>query len=308
MHDYDSDGAVRPLIRPRFPRRGRVCWILACLVLLPACGTEPPAEQAVGDPFSLCLGDACTSDSDCADNGRCNLRLEVPRCMTMRCSQDGEACDDRFGDLLCEPNLRCNWGRCEPGGGRWADDPCRKTESCRVFGKCTTLQGVCQAWDDADCQGSEECALSGECAAGDLVRDQATPLQNRARHRTCWPVPPCDTALGTDQVNSCAEVGLCTETSGRCLATSAERCGQSEACVGTGACDVKDGECWRTVTEDSQCATGAQDDDVCVSFGFCAAVEGACNAVENDHCKGSFLCETWGECWAWDGECWARPF
>ncbi len=221
--------------------------------------------------------------------------------MLLGCGRADEICDR---DEVCEPGLRCDRNRCVAGESSWAD-PCRLTDSCRVFGKCTTLQGVCQAWTDADCEGSEGCRDWGECSAGDLPRD--TPGDPRVQHRTCWPSEPCDQALGTEGVNACADVGLCTPTGGRCLASDVADCQASAACTGNGACDLKDGECWREVTDGAECASGGVDQDVCSSFGFCALVDGACNATEDTHCAGSYLCQTWGECFARDGECWARP-
>ena len=238
--------------------------------------------------------------------------------MRLRCGSAQQPCQTSEGDAHCEPGLGCHDGICAEGpsracaAGEWhgADgclvDPCRASTSCRVFGKCTALQGFCMAMVHADCEGSEGCTQWGECVAGDLPWDTApSPLP---RHRTCWPATPCDTGLGTEKVNACAEIGLCAADQGRCLAKAAGPCGMSQACTTTGACDIKDGECWRSVTSDAQCAEGGENQDVCASFGFCELRGGACVAGTDQHCAGSFLCEAYGECWAHDGEYWAAPF
>ena len=277
--------------------------------------TAEPAEPVVSRPLaSWCDAGACDATQPCAGNAEC----VDGRCRLIRCSRLGEPCEVEWGDLGCEPGLQCQDGQCISGSrcsceDGWCDadstcvrDPCRDTVSCTRFGKCSSVGGFCMAWSNEDCLASEGCALWGECAAGDLPL--TAPEDERPRHRTCWPATPCDAKLGTEGVNACDEIGLCFEEQGRCIAQDLGACEQSLACITTGACSLYEGECWRQVEDADECTSGGAVDDVCGAFGFCELVDGLyCQTGTDAHCTGSFLCEAFGECYAHDGECWARP-
>ena len=291
--------------------------VFALALCAAACGSSSESSNTpiVAKPLSSwCARGSCSSSAGCDANAQC----VNGQCLLLRCSRLGQPCDAAFGDIGCEPGLRCQDGLCIPGSScvcndGWCDaagscisDPCRTTVSCTRFGKCSTVGGFCMAWDDEDCAASEGCQLWGECAAGDLPLP--IPEEDRTRHRTCWPAAPCNTSLGEEGVNACAEVGLCRADAGRCIADDIGACERSEACLETGACALYEGECWRQVGNGSECSSGGSLDDVCGAFGFCELVDGLyCQTGTDGHCDGSFLCQTFGECYAHDGECWARP-
>ena len=218
----------------------------------------------------------------------------------------------RIIPCVCLLLLACN----EAGDESNADaaetravDPCRETTSCRVFGKCTSILGVCQAATDSDCAGSENCLEAGECKAGDLPYDDTQKVGTQAPHRACWKPAERDedcSAEAPDGSSQCADAGRGTALHGICAAGGRSDCEQSEACKRWGACAYKNGECWRGADQDEDCRTpfGENREHGCGNFGFCKATDGVCMTGRDEDCEDTFVCRTWGECKAYDGECW----
>lgn len=223
---------------------------------------------------------ACSSPENPAPN--CD-------CSNLACGDN--ACGESCGQ--CPVANACESGTCVP-------NPCAGTDSCRIFGKCTPIQGVCMAGSDDDCAQSESCTEDGECLSERPLYDK--DAESHTEHLACWQ-PAGEDGECAEQ---CRAGGRCHAAQGLCAARSDADCEQSEACAEWGACTYGDGECWRggQTPEDCRVPFGPNGEHGCNLFGFCTPTDGLCQAGSDADCQGAFVCLEWEECKALDGECW----
>lgn len=188
--------------------------------------------------------------------------------------------------------------------------PCAGTKSCLIFGKCTPINGVCMAGTNADCEQSQGCKEDGECMSADLPYDEPENAGKSGPHLACWKPASskddCRVSRSEDEPSQCRGAGRCRPVAGICTAGTQQDCEQSEACKEWGACAYKNGECWRGATTSADCSVpfGPNNESSCSLFGFCKNVDGVCMTGTDDDCLNAFVCKQWGECKAYDGECW----
>ena len=153
---------------------------------------------------------ACESSEDCAENEVCITKLELPgelphpttwQDVTKKFPRETCVARDDLQQYSCRISLGCAW-----------------------FGRCTAVDGECQAVHEEDCRASQECTVHASCA----VRDGECVVGSDA-----------DCAATT----RCTERGLCTAGEEKCVAGKDADCFQSAVCENLGNCKAQDGAC-----------------------------------------------------------------
>lgn len=202
------------------------------------------------------------------------------------------------------------------------DDPkgaCANQAVCTKLGRCSDINGVCQALRDEDCANSENCRRYGECA---VVNGACLPAADSH----------CENS------NICKVHGQCShikyQCGGRgpagkemcmrdiCVVTSEASCEESERCKSHGECraltldrahsrDI-DGQimwpllvCGVSAKSDEECTQphGSLGKSPCSNRGQCSvSPEGICEAC-GDSCRESRVCKELGLCHAVSGRC-----
>jgi len=164
-------------------------------------------------------------------------------------------------DKTC-PNCATT-GRCTLIDGQcnaWTDQECRQARTCKRDGQCTAVQGACVARSDSDCQQAENCKAGLRCLMyGGL----------------------CIFSSVKEDRDAC---GYQCPSSGKCTHVSPDAFGYGEICV---------------ATSDSDCRKS----DDCKRIGTCAARDGKCQAVLDSDCRDTVLCQRDARCTARDGMC-----
>ncbi|MBT9560914.1 MAG: PKD domain-containing protein [Myxococcales bacterium] len=227
----------------------RLRWPVGAMFLAAACG-DPSAAPA---PSDASVGDATPGTDALPDSGD-----DVPT----------EPSVDTGTDASAPPDLI-----------PITESPCRVSDDCRDFGRCTLEGGECIATSDADCRASDFCATFGDCVA--------------SGYGFCEPGSDADCAAS----EYCGIAGWCDNYNGACFASTDAHCKESEHCVDWGDCTFQDGQCIAKTDEDCEASDG------CDKWGWCSVVFGKCVVASHADCAGSYVCKEFGECKARDGSC-----
>ena len=114
--------------------------------------------------------------------------------------------------------------------------PCVDSHECHRFGKCSDVDGRCQATEDEHCAQSDICREAGGCA---LVNARCIPTKDEH----------------CAQSDACERWGPCSNVGRRWTVIKDEHCAQATRCTEYGACSNVDGQC--RATEDQSKDRGA---------------------------------------------------
>lgn len=187
-------------------------------------------RRSLREKIGRCYPAPCKLDGRCDanDDGECVVGSDED-CTRSSACQAGGACR-RWSDGLraecaasCADTRACKEaGRCAelaPGlCGVPTDEACRRSEACRQDGRCTLVDGTCQA-TAAVCASWDGCAFDGRCT----VVEGACRITAEACART---IP-------------CAKLGACSPSPywEGCAVGSDPDCAKSEVCKRYGWCD-----------------------------------------------------------------------
>ena len=222
-------------------------------------------------------------------------------------------------DTHLQGNCFAEWKKLMPQQG---PIDCRKSDHCRLYGKCTWRYGKCMATSDADCQRTASCAQQGKCKAlgGACVVGSDAKCRKtgwcRKEGRCTLKDGKC--VVGSDEFCAslifCKRIGRCTLKDGKCVVGSDADCRQSSECKGNGKCMAGQGAAGGGAatadTSSVRCIAGSDADcrqsRNCKHNGRCTAESGRCRTASDRDCRLSIRCQNYGACVAADGRCVAR--
>ncbi len=186
-------------------------------------------------------------------------------------------------------------------------DPCRKTNECKLHGRCTRRNSQCVVASDADCR-ALTCAETGRCFKSGN-RCVARSAKDCGASRVCKRLGHCTLRGEACQLASdddcrtsgkCSSLGLCWRgNGGSCEALRDADCRQSARCRSHGACRVE--------PKNHFCVGGSQADceksTRCAAEGFCTYAGGACRVDGDADCRRSAACKTQKRCRYYRNQC-----
>ncbi len=218
-------------------------WMAAWIVMV---GCSKGFEDEIAPAKPARVADRCVGTDGCKERGNCKTTstttttvseygskgVDVDRSTSFSCVPDTKA--DCEQSTICTSEGACSvientalGRRC----GAASDDDCRRSDECKIKGRCTTDKefGHCQGVNDADCAASTECKQKGHCVARVELTQKSRGL--------CGP----RTAADCKNAPNCAQKGTCTmKKNGRgneqCVAGSDADCAASAICKTEGAC------------------------------------------------------------------------
>jgi len=186
-------------------------------------------------------------------------------------------------------------GRCSNINGMCQalrDEDCEKSENCRRYGECEIVNGVCLPGSDAHCEISEICKVHGQCS---YIKHECGGGGSAGKKMCLQNICVVTSDASCEQSQRC-------ESHGECRALSLNRAhsrkvdGQimwPQLVCGVGAHS----------DEDCERAHGSLGEAPCSNRGQCSAgPEGVCEAC-GDSCRKARACRELGLCLAVGGRC-----
>lgn len=205
-------------------------------------------------------------------------------------------------------NAACSiHGRCSAVDGACqakTDTDCALTEPCVLWGHCSASGGRCLPARDEDCAGSRACRVLGRCSAIGGACRSADHLELPFEDYVNQTFARNDRAISDEiyrcrKLDGCRDDGRCDlSATGHCVVGTDEDCRSSAACPACGACQR-----WSD-NEQAECAASCADTTLCKEQGRCVQMAaGLCGVGESRDCEESEACRLDGRCALVDGTC-----
>jgi hypothetical protein len=234
---------------------------------------------------------ACAAAAICQQKGHCAFDPKTISCIgcagSEGCKIEGRCTPSKTGciaatDKDCAASKACKRGYCRAKSGfcinpKLTTQTCKEAKACPEKGRCTAIEGRCQAKSDEDCRASLACRSlrwNGPCLAqnGICVRDCSKPCR---RYGGCRPEGTLCKAPSTDAgcatTPACRLHGYCAARQALCRAATNLHCKESEDCKKFGKCSF-DGKEYCQAKTHEECAKS----ESCVKDGRCLADRGIC--------------------------------